>query len=193
MNRGLLRFPEGGRRPGLFANRLELTASTTWTCPPDVYAVRVTCIAGGGKGGDAAPPNDWQGGGGGGGEYAQSIVSVLPGQRYTVTVGAAAAQSSFDSVVIAKPGLNGADATSGAAGAGGSGGRGGTGQRTVDGQAGTNGGASSGTYGVGGVQPMIGLPAAAEGAAGPYAGYGGSAGFDVTGGAGHAGLVILEF
>src|SRR5437667_810895 len=134
MNSGLLYFPEGRKPAPAFANRLELTASTSWSCPPDIVYARVTVIGGGGGGGNDTAPNDWKGGGGGAGEYAQSILQVQPGWTYVVTVGAGGAMdnpgtdSSFgDNLVLAKAGGAGAAAAAGAGGAGGVGGTGGVG------------------------------------------------------------------
>jgi hypothetical protein len=58
--------------------------SFTWTCPNNVYQVSVLCIGGGGGGG-----RDRRGQGGGGGGLAwANYVSVLPGQQYSLFVGA---------------------------------------------------------------------------------------------------------
>ena len=61
------------------------TGSHTWTCPSHVEEVSVVCIGGGGGGGAAY----WSGGGGGGGGLGwKNNISVVPGQSYTVVVGA---------------------------------------------------------------------------------------------------------
>jgi hypothetical protein len=61
--------------------------SGTWLCPGGVTRCKVKCwgAGGGGGGGNSAA---FGGGGGGGGAYAEALVTVVPGQTYTVTVGA---------------------------------------------------------------------------------------------------------
>lgn len=60
----------------------------TWVCPQGVTAVSVVCIGGGG-GGDAGSDLVGVGGGGGGGGLAfRNNITVIPGQSYTVVVGA---------------------------------------------------------------------------------------------------------
>ena len=66
------------------------TSSGSWTVPENVYTITVHCWGGGGGGG-AAYGNyggSAAGGAGGGGAYSQQLMQVLPGQVYTVTVGA---------------------------------------------------------------------------------------------------------
>jgi len=62
------------------------TTTSTFTPPAGVFSVTVQCWGGGGGGGGAAV-NPSQGGGGAGGAYASSVISVVPGTTYTVTVG----------------------------------------------------------------------------------------------------------
>lgn len=62
------------------------TSSGSWTAPPGVTQVLVEAWGGGGAGG-AATGNPAAGGGGAGGAYARKVVSVTPGNTYTVTVG----------------------------------------------------------------------------------------------------------
>ena len=62
------------------------TSSGIFTVPPGVTSIIVECWGGGGAGG-AATGNPAAGGGGAGGAYAYKIVSVIPGNNYTVTVG----------------------------------------------------------------------------------------------------------
>ena len=64
------------------------TATGSWTCPNGVFWALVECWGGGGAGG-AATGNPANGSGGAGGNYARSLVPVVPGTTYTVTVGAA--------------------------------------------------------------------------------------------------------
>lgn len=61
--------------------------STTWTCPVDVYSIKVEATgAGAGGGGDASANGDK--GGGAAGAYASNYqVPVTPGTTYTITVG----------------------------------------------------------------------------------------------------------
>lgn len=62
------------------------TTTTTWTVPPGVTGVLVKAQGEGGNGANA--PNCGNGNiGGGGGGYAVSLLPVLPGQTYTITVG----------------------------------------------------------------------------------------------------------
>jgi len=77
------------------------TSSSTWTCPAGVTSVTVQCWGAGGGGAvgnngsdTSSDPNpDWRyvdfgsGPGGAGGGYAQSVISVIPGNTYTVNVG----------------------------------------------------------------------------------------------------------
>jgi hypothetical protein len=62
------------------------TTTTTWTVPPGVYNVLVKAQGEGGNGGDAGSCAGGTIGGGGGG-YAVSLLPVLPGQTYNITVG----------------------------------------------------------------------------------------------------------
>ncbi|MCB0790077.1 MAG: hypothetical protein KDB75_12280, partial [Flavobacteriales bacterium] len=59
--------------------------SSTFTVPAGVTEVTVECWGGGGRG--ASRTSNGRGGGGGGGAYASSIIPVVPGNTYTVTVG----------------------------------------------------------------------------------------------------------
>lgn len=101
------------------------TSSDTWTCPEGITEVAVECWGAGGDGGTSISAAG--GGGGGGGAYARvSVLSVTPGNDYTVTVGASGGDDSWfgdTSTVLAKGGGNGGDAalvaTPGAGGVGG--------------------------------------------------------------------------
>lgn len=62
------------------------TSSGTFTVPAGVTSVIVECWGGGGAGG-AATGNPAAGGGGAGGSYAIKVLTVSPGNNYTVTVG----------------------------------------------------------------------------------------------------------
>ena len=59
----------------------------TWVCPPGVYRVQAI-VAGAGGGGGALTTNNYGGGGGGAGGASLAYVDVVPGNSYTVTVGA---------------------------------------------------------------------------------------------------------
>jgi hypothetical protein len=99
-------------------------ASGTWTCPPGITSVLVECWGGGGAGGGSS--NSDRGGGGGGGAYAASVLTVVPGQSYTFTIGAggvggAGGDTWFgtNTTVLAKGGAVGSSANSTFYGAGG--------------------------------------------------------------------------
>ncbi len=123
----------------------------TWTCPPGVTSVAVTCTGAGGGGG-AAGPFAGGGGGGGGGFASNASVPVTAGVTYTYVVpaggapgttagtqGTAGGNAVFtgdDGTVVTggggQPGIGGDTSTGGAGGTGGyQGGAGGTGQASV--------------------------------------------------------------
>lgn len=115
-NGGLFAYGTGG---GQIVQTFSST--TTWTCPTGVTSVKAECWGGGGTG--AAGNNSvGGGGGGGGGEYAaEATVAVTPGNTYTVTVGAAGANSTFVgdvTTVTANHGSNGSGISGGAGGTG---------------------------------------------------------------------------
>jgi MSHA biogenesis protein MshQ len=139
----------------------------SWTAPAGVTSVTVEAWGGGGAGGGNPTSSDGGGGGGGGG-YSKSTITVVPGNNYTVTVGAGGTgvvgsngnpggQSFFINAATlrANGGAGGAVATTvgGAGGAGGAlgvgttryaGGNGGVGLNNNTGQGGP-GGSSAGT------------------------------------------------
>ncbi len=100
------------------------TTSTSWTAPAGVTRVFVRALGGGGGGGKNSSGPMYGGGGGG---YAESVVTVVPGTSYTITVGGggpgaiinstggAGGNSSFGVAVVASGG-NGGWATSGLGG-----------------------------------------------------------------------------
>lgn len=174
------------------------TAGTfTWTAPPDVTSVTVEAWGGGGSGGGFILVNaETVRGGGGGGAYSSSTVSVVPGNTYTIVVGAGAGalaaaggDSYFGSAttVMAKGGnstttATGATGGSAAASFGTIKFSGGTG---ANGNAGANysgGGGSSAGTGAGGVNATN-----ATGATAPAGGGNGGNGRATTTGAGVAG------
>lgn len=80
---------------GLAKRTLNVTSTTTWTCPAGVRLIEVFAVGGGGAGGGATSiatnTDRWAAaGGGGGGEVVSEIIQVTPGTTYTITVGAGA-------------------------------------------------------------------------------------------------------
>ena len=98
------------------------TSTTTWTCPVGVTSATIECWGAGGGGGNASHNgnNQSRAGGGAGGAYATSVITVTPGQIYTVTIGngGAAATAGGDTwfntsgTIIAKGGAGGSNANS---------------------------------------------------------------------------------
>ena len=140
------------------------TTTTTWTAPTGVTSVTAEVWGGGGGGGGENATTDGGGGGGGGG-YSQSVVTVVPGNNYTVTVGAAGTGNagctastvggdswfSSTATVLAKGGSPGACST-GTPPAGGAGGAAASGVGTTkfsggQGEKGRNNNAGLGGYG----------------------------------------------
>lgn len=66
----------------------------TWTCPSNVFFVNAVCIGGGGGG--VVYTSQARGGGGGGLGWKNNI-PVVPGQTYTVSVGAGGSRSAINS------------------------------------------------------------------------------------------------
>jgi len=64
----------------------DVAGTYSFTVPAGVTSITVQCWGGGGAGGQVSLNSDGKGGGGGG-AYTSSIVSVTPGQIYTVIVG----------------------------------------------------------------------------------------------------------
>lgn len=149
--------------------------TTSWTAPAGVTSATVEAWGGGGAGGGATG-NPAKGGGGAGGQYASSVVTVTPGNSYSVVVGAGGTggtgnggtggSSTFNGTsVVAAGGEGGARAAAnrsgGAAGSGSTiggvgttvypGGNGSAGAATFGGcQAGGAGGGGAGSTGAGG-------------------------------------------
>lgn len=157
----------------------------SWTAPRGVTSINVVCIGGGGSGGGA----DGGGGGGGGLGYLNSY-PVVPGNSYTVVVGAGGA--------AANPGQNGNNGGDSyfissvvLVGGGGSGGNslnapGGTGVGGAGGGAGGSGGGGGGG-GAGGVGGNCGT----SGFGSQAGGGGGAGGFGSSGGRGANGSASL--
>ena len=77
---------------GIAQTSITFPTTTTWTCPAGVTSVTVEAWGGGGKGGTRSI--NGAGGGGGGGAYAKSILTVIPGNRYTIKVGTGSSSTS---------------------------------------------------------------------------------------------------
>ncbi len=199
-------------RPG-FSSMQVFTQSGNFTVPNGVSAVKVTVVGGGGSGGyHSTMPS---GGGGAGGRAKGVITGLTPGQVIPVTVGAGGAAptsqqngsaggtSSFGSYMSANGGTGGIGGTVSAfANAGGAGGQASGGQVNMTGSYGTDGIVAGCRGGDGGG------PGNGRGSSGPapgtnaqsYGGGGGGGGTTTSGspvgepgGAGGAGLVIVEY
>ena len=64
------------------------TTSNSWTCPTGITQIEVLVVAGGGGGGGHAASDKGGAGGGAGGLVYNSCYQVIPGNTYSVTVGA---------------------------------------------------------------------------------------------------------
>ncbi|GEM_PF-2008300 len=202
----------GGSGPGLPTSQT-FNSSTTWTAPAGVTSVMVEIWGSGGGGGS----NDSGGGagGGGGGAYSLQVVSVTPGNNYTVTIGTAGRyQPGGDSwfsttgTVLAKGGGDGRNASASAPGNGAAGGAasGGIGTAKWSGGNGATGfyPAGPGTGGGGGSAYTTangGNASGSTGGAGTGAGGTGNESWGFApggggaggGGAGAAGRVVLSY
>ena len=76
---------------GIEAATTTFTATTSWICPAGVTNITVQCWGGGGSGGGTSTNNALGGGGGAGGAYARKVLTVVPGNSYTITVALAIA------------------------------------------------------------------------------------------------------
>jgi hypothetical protein len=184
-------------------------ANSTWKVPELVRWVKVRAVGGGGGGGGG--DTAYSGGGGGAGGYAEAILPVVSGQIYSITVGSGGSggqsggsgvtggSTSFGSDLVAATGGNGGgagnpDSHGGAPGQGTAGTLLQTGGYGGDGAAallipGGSGGAS--VFGGGGRgSDEGGVPAF-----GVASGSGGGGGYGPlsSGGAGAAGVVVLEW
>jgi hypothetical protein len=63
------------------------TSNGTFTVPAGITSIKVECWGAGGSGGGSTANTVYGGGGGAGGSYANKVVTVIPGNTYTVTVG----------------------------------------------------------------------------------------------------------
>jgi hypothetical protein len=149
--------------PTAIGQQAYTTAGTySWVAPAGVTSVSVVCIGGGGGGGNSFYGRN---GGSGGGLGYKNNITVVPGNSYTIVVGAAGTRGT----VSVRDGGNGGNST--ALGAVGNGGLGGTSTGTgikagggFSGDGGGNGGAA------------IDLSCSGGGGAGGYAGNGGDGG-----------------
>lgn len=74
---------------GLSQSSIYTTPGTdNFTVPANVTAIRIETWGGGGAGGGVGSVAGASGGGGGGGAYARSILTVIPGDSYPLSVGA---------------------------------------------------------------------------------------------------------
>ncbi len=188
--------------------------SGTWTPPAGVYFAKRIRMWGAGGGGGGSYGSGGAGSGGGGGYYLEKFnVPVAPGTGYAVTVGTpgpagsssptaggAGTNSSFSNVCTAGAGTGGAVGNSAYATMGGQGGGG------INPDFGVNGGGGGTPFnlgstpigGIGAASPFGGavpsLNVGTQGSPGYFPGGGGNAGAGGNmGGAGAAGLVIIEY
>lgn len=146
----------------------------TWTCPANVTSVSVLCVGGGGGGGYG---DSFSGGGSGGNLRYVNNISVVPGNSYTVVVGA----GGLTGTSVSQTGTNGGDSSfngSTVVAKGGVGGGTSAGVAPTSGNVGTGGNGGSGGAAVGD---------AGGGGAGGYSGNGGSGGSNYGGTAATAG------
>jgi hypothetical protein len=196
------------------------TSTGTWTCPAGVTSATIQCWGAGGGGVTTPNTASYGGGGGGGGAYASSVITVVPGTNYSVSVGTGSAatnggNSSFNSTtVVAVGGTAGANLTGGLGGAsasctgttknsGGNGGNGVTGTNSGGGgggagSTGNGGNATAATAGTG--TTLNGGNGGAGGTVAPgnpglnYGGGGaGAYGKSKTGGSGADGYVTITY
>lgn len=152
--------------------------SGSWTCPAGVTAAWITAFGGGGGGGRGDPDNGFGGPGIYGAFAIKKLVTTVPGNTYTVTIGA-----------------GGAGGSAGTAGNGGSGGT--TSFGALASVAGGSGGVSAGG-GFDGLFAGLGFaPATAWGGSAPAnSGSGGAGGvinISQNGGAGGSGFLSVEW
>ena len=148
----------------------------TWIAPPGVTNVSVVVVGGGGRGGFGGQSATYRAsGGGGGGLGYRNNITVIPGQAYTVVVGAGGSTSIAVAADTSSLGANGGDSffinSSLVLGRGGTGG----GSQTVSPVGGGFIGDGGGTGGTGGSAGQN-AQAGGGGGAGGYTGNGGDAG-----------------
>ena len=202
-----------------FTSMQVFTSSGTWTRPTGITLVKVIVVGGGGGGGGCVSPSTYNPGsaGGGGGGTAIEVIDVSSTSSAAVTVGAGGAAgaagsnngaaggtSSFASFCSATGGGGGdfgADAARSTIHDGGAGGAGSGGNVNIDGSAGGDANSDSGSArfcGSGGgsfIGPGADRPIAEQAAVAASAYGGGGSGLskgNTAGGAGKAGIVIVE-
>jgi len=175
-------------------NSLTYTTSGSFIVLPGVTSIGVECWGGGGRGGSTS--GDGAMGGGGGGAYAAKLLTVVPGNSYTVTVGTGSSSSSpggdswfqSNNTVMAKGGNSVGTSPTGATGGADvscygdvrwSGGNGANGSTQSDYSGG--GGSSAGSRGIGNNGSTY------NGGTAPFAGGSGGNGRDDSDGAGSPG------
>lgn len=154
----------------------QFLSNGNWTAPSGVNKAWVVCLGGGGAGGGVPSAETGTGGGGAGGALAASIVTVVPGTSYAITVGGDRAggtvqldgnDSSFSNLVVAKGGQGGSPGSGGNAGSGGVGSTSGcVGDLLFAGGSGSAGGGLAGNSGASGGPGQLtqaGLDGAANG------------------------------
>ena len=82
------------------SNRYITPGTYTWVCPAGVTSVSVVCVGGGGSGSYGNGTGGYLGGGGGGGGGGglgyKNNITVVPGNSYTVVVGAGGASVAYN-------------------------------------------------------------------------------------------------
>jgi hypothetical protein len=179
---------------GGFSNMTVYTSPGTFTTPSTTTRIKVTVVGGGGAG-SAYNPATGSGAGGGGGGGAIYVGPVTASTPYAVTVGSAGGTSSFASLASA---TGGAAAVNGPGIAtGGLGGTGSAGTLLFNGNGGGGGGGGVGTgggsYFGGGARSNAANTAGSAGTAYGGGGAGGGGTPLQPGGAGSAGVVVVEF
>lgn len=81
-------FPSGAKEG--YDHHIEITTSQTWTVPDGVTEIAVRLFGGGGQGGRSHTYalSQLGAGGGGGGHMAYKVLTVTPGTKYAITIGA---------------------------------------------------------------------------------------------------------
>ena len=144
-------------------------ANGTFTCPANVFFVKVTCIGGGG-GGDVVDFGGYGGNyPGGAGAVSETYVAVTPGTNYSVVVGAGGTRR----IDVFTPATAGGSSTFGGTLASAAGGGAASGAPGVDGSTGTGfvytgSGNAYGGYGQGGPMAFVQLPIGTGGDFGLY-------------------------
>lgn len=192
-------------------------ASGSWVSPRGVFSVWLTGSGGGGvggTGGNSGGGGNFGGSGGGGGGSGQksykTLVSVVPGTTYTVTIGGSAANTTFGALLTLTKGANGTNGTNASSSLintgsdGGDGGiNGGSGKASTItasvtsfsggdsgyGTASSKGGLNSGST----INGNAGEAGAANTGNGGGGGSGGGTGSGAAGGAGGSGYLIVEW